>query len=208
MRRLASLALFGVAGFTTGVPVAALLLAFAPRCGYECENRAFGVAVLSVAGCTLAFLLLGYAFTRKGFVTWFRILAGSASLAILAIAGACGHYVVELRDRYQDAQSAMPVSADMNFMYMAIATRDVRAYTKAEGGAAQPAGVIPQWQRCAIDGARCEAGRRQAHMRCQTGTVFVDESDWQAFSLIPRENLRGAVAMKSMNLCAPGNVPD
>jgi hypothetical protein len=45
-------------------------------------------------------------------------------------------------------------------------------------------------------------------MRCKEGIVYVNEQDWRAFSLIPQENLPGAVAMTSMNLCAPGNVPD
>lgn len=46
-------------------------------------------------------------------------------------------------------------------------------------------------------------------MRCKGGQeVDVDEKDWPAFALIPTENVRGAMPMKSMNLCAPGNIPE
>lgn len=45
-------------------------------------------------------------------------------------------------------------------------------------------------------------------MHCKTGDVYVNEKDWPAFSLIPNENLPGAVPMKSMNLCAADNVPE
>ncbi len=45
-------------------------------------------------------------------------------------------------------------------------------------------------------------------MRCKGDVVYVNEPDWKAFFLIPKENLPGAIAMRSMNLCAPDNVPD
>ncbi len=88
---------------------------------------------------------------------------------------------------------------------MAIATRDVQTYTKAEDGDIKPATIIPQWQRCAIDGAWCGKNPRQVHMLCKTGVVYVNEADWKAFSLIPRESLNVAPTMKSMDLCGPNN---
>jgi hypothetical protein len=45
-------------------------------------------------------------------------------------------------------------------------------------------------------------------MRCKGGVVYVDEPDWKAFSPIERENLPGAAALKSMNLCAADNLPE
>ncbi|GAB7522250.1 hypothetical protein [Paraburkholderia sp. 2C] len=208
MKRLASLALFGLSGLATGIAVAAILLAFVPRCGYDCENYSFGVAVLSIIGCTVAFQLIGYVFTRGARLSLLRTLAISGLFASVAIVAAGGHYVFELRELYARAEAARPVVADFDFMYMAITTRRVRTYTKAEGGAVKPASTIPQWQRCVIDGAGCDRQPRQAHMRCKGGVVYVDESDWKAFSLIPQENLKGAIGMKSMDLCAPGNDPE
>ena len=208
MKRLAALALFGLSGSATGIVVARILTAFIPRCGYDCESDSFGIAFLSVIGCTLAFLLLGYTFTRGARLTPSRSCTVSATLAVVAILAAGGRYVVELQGRYREAEAARPVVADFDFMYMAIAMRDVQTYTMAEGGAAKHAMVIPQWERCVIDGAWCDKQPRQAHMRCKGGVVYVDEPDWKAFSLIRRENLPGAIAMKSMNLCAPDNIPE
>jgi hypothetical protein len=208
VRRIASLALFSISGCGTGLAITALLLAFVPRCGYDCENYSFSVAFVSVVGCTLAFLLVGYAFTRSARLTAVRALAISVALAAIAILAAGGRYVSELHTRYQEAQAARPVVADFDFMYMAIATRDVKTYTQAKDGKAMRTSVIPQWQRCAVDGASCDGRPKQAHMRCKGGVVYVNEPDWKAFSLIPQENLPGAIAMKSMNLCEPDNVPD
>jgi hypothetical protein len=208
VKRLASLILFCLSGFATGIAVATILLAFVPQCGYDCENRSVGVVFLSVTGCTFAFPLLGYAFTRRARGTPLRTFAISAALAAIAILTASAHYLFELHARYREAQAAVPVSADFDFMYMAIATRDVKAYAKAEGGAVRPTSVIPQWQRCVIDGAWCDTQPRLAHMRCKGGVVYVNEADWKAFSLIARENLPGAVALKSMNLCAADNLPE
>lgn len=205
MRRLASLLLFGVSGCTTGIVVAFFLLVLTPKCGYECENHSFGVAFLSVVCCTLAFLLLGYAFTRGALLSILRAVVVSATLAVGAIVAAGGEYIFELHGRYRAVESSRPVVADFDFMYMAITTRDVQTYTNAEGGDTRRASVIPQWQRCAIDGASCEGHPRQAHMRCKSGVVFVNEPDWNAFSLIPRENLAGANPIRSMSLCAANN---
>lgn len=205
MRRLASLLLFGVSGLATGVAVALFLLAFMPKCGYDCENHSFGVAFLSVVGCTLTFLLLGYAFTRGTLHSFPRALVVSAALTVVAIVAASGGYVFQLYGRYRAVEAARPVVADVDFMYMAITTRDVQTYTNAESGVTRRASVIPQWQRCAIDGASCEVHPRQAHMRCKSGVVYVNEPDWNAFSLIPRENLAGANPIRSMSLCAADN---
>jgi hypothetical protein len=79
---------------------------------------------------------------------------------------------------------------------------------KPSNGKLKPLTVIPQWQRCVIDGAWCDTKPKQAHMRCKAGVVYVNAVDWPAFSLIPKENVSGAVPMKSMNLCEVGNVPD
>lgn len=208
MRRLASLALFGLSGCAIGIAVASILLASMPRCGYDCENHSFGVVSLSLVGCTLAFLSLGYAFTRGARLTLLRTFAVSGALALVAILAASGDYVFELHSRYREAEADRPVVADFDFMYMAIAMRDVQTYTKTKGGAARPVSIIPQWQRCVIDGAWCDTQPRQAHMRCKSGVVYVNETDWKGFSLIPQENLKGAIAMKSMSLCVSGNVPD
>jgi hypothetical protein len=62
--------------------------------------------------------------------------------------------------------------------------------------------------RLPIDGALCDTQPRLAQMRCKGGVVYVDEPDWKAFSPIERENLPGAAALKSMNLCAADNLPE
>jgi hypothetical protein len=208
MKRLASLVLFGLSGFATGFAVTAILLVFVPRCGYDCENHSIGVAFLSIAGCTVAFPLIGYVFTRGTRLSLLRTVAVSGPLACVAIAAAGGHYVFELRERYVKAEAARPVVPDFDFMYMAIATRRVQTYTKVEDGAIKPAGIIPQWQRCVIAGTWCDEQPKQARMRCKGGVAYVNESDWKAFSLIPQENLKGAIDMKSTDLCAPDNIPD
>ncbi len=64
-------------------------------------------------------------------------------MAIVSIFAAGGQYVHELHARYLQAQAARPVVADFDFMYMAIATRDVQTYTRAEEGAANIVSVIP-----------------------------------------------------------------
>jgi hypothetical protein len=208
MKRFASLVLFCLCGFATGIAAAILLVAFIPQCGYDCEIIASGRGFLSVVGCTLGFLIFGYAFTRGARLTLLRAAAASTVLAIISILAASGNYVIELRDLYRRAELARPVVPDFDFMYMAITTRDVQTYTKTKGAVMKRVNVIPQWQRCVIDGASCDRKPRQAHMRCKSGVVYVNEVDWKAFSLIPRENLMGAIPMKSMDLCEPDNVPD
>jgi hypothetical protein len=208
MKRLASLVLFGLSGLASGYSVTAILLAFVPRCGYDCENQSFGVAVLAIVGCAVAFPLIGYVFTRGTRLSLLRTVAISGPLACVAIAAAGLHYVFELPELYGKAEAARPVVPDFDFMYMVIATRSVQTYTKAKDGAIKPASIIPQWQRCVVAGAWCDEQPKQARMRCKGGVVYVNESDWKAFSLIPQENLKGAIDMKSMDLCAPDNVPD
>jgi hypothetical protein len=119
MKRLASLVLFGLSGFVTGFPVTAILLVFVPRCGYDCENHSIGVAFLSIVGCTVAFPLIGYVFTRGTRLSLLRTVAISGPLACVAIAAAGVHYVFELRELYGRAEAARPVVPDFDFMYMA-----------------------------------------------------------------------------------------
>jgi hypothetical protein len=138
----------------------------------------------------------------------YRVILVLAAMILTALLGAGARYVFELHSRYREAEAVGPLVADVDFMYMAIATRGVQTYTKAEGSGPKRAIVISQWQRCLIDGASCDGRPKQAHMRCKAGVVYVNEPDWSAFSLIPQENLPGAVAMKSMKLCAPDNVPE
>ena len=208
MRSLASLVLFVLAGITTSIVVAMIVGAFAPPCGLDCESRDASYAINSAFGTVLAFPVLGYLLTCRKTPSTRRILVVLAVLIGSAILAATCRYVVELHARYIEAEAARPVVPDFDFMYMAITTRDVQTYTKAEGGVTKPVSVVPQWQRCVIDGAWCDKEPRQAHMLCKGGVVYVNEADWRAFSLIPQENLYGAVAMRSMNLCAPDNRPE
>lgn len=209
VERLAALILFVLAGIATGIGVTLIVGAFStnPGCGLDCATPDATAALLSGLGTVLAFPILGYLFTRGARLRTRRTFAVLATLIVAAIIAAGGRYLVELHAHYQEAEAARPVTPDVDFMYMAIATRDIQTYTKAEDGASKPASVVPQWQRCVIAGARCDKKPRQARMLCKGGVVYIDEADWKDFSLIPRENLEGAVAMKSMDLCAPGNVP-
>ncbi|WP_321815203.1 MULTISPECIES: hypothetical protein [unclassified Paraburkholderia] len=187
-----------------------ILLAFdkKPGCGLDCPSARSTVAIYSGILTVLAFPVLSYLLLRQGKDGFRRASVVLAAMIVIALLGAGTHYVIELHEQYRAAETARPVVADFDFMYMAIATRDVQTYTKAEESKPKAASVIPQWQRCVIDGASCDRQTVQAHMRCKAGVVYVNQADWQAFALIPRENLRGAVAMKSMNLCAPDNTPD
>ncbi|HKT99917.1 MAG TPA: hypothetical protein VJS30_25840 [Paraburkholderia sp.] len=210
MKKLAAFALFSVAGCMTAIAVVRVLLAFDsnPGCGLDCPSPDLSAALLAGFAIVLIFPSIGFVFTRgkrTGVCRTAVVLVALVSAALLATGV---RYAIELHGRYRDAEAARPVVADFDFMYMAIATRDVQTYAKAEGGAVKSTSVIPQWQRCVIDGASCDTQPRQAHMRCKSGVVYVNEPDWKNFSLIPRENLPRAVAMKSMNLCAAGNIPE
>jgi len=210
MKRLAILALFGIAGWVTAVAITNIMLAFDhnPGCGLDCASPAFTAALLSGAVTVLFFPMFGYLFSRLAKFEFARVIAILAAMVVFALLAAGGYYVLELHARYREAEDARPVVPDFDFMYMAIATRDVQAYTRAQSALAKPLSVIPQWQRCVIDGASCDRKPRRAHMRCKSGVVYVNERDWKAFSLIPRENLMGAIPMKSMDLCEPDNVSD
>lgn len=147
MKRLEALAVFTVTGCMTAIAVVRILLAFDdnPGCGLDCPSPGLSVALLAGFAIALIFPIFGFIFTR-GEHTGVRrasvILVGLIATALLA-AGV--RYTIELRGRYRDAEAAKPVVADFDFMYMAIAKRDVQTYTKAEGGAVKPANVIPQW---------------------------------------------------------------
>jgi hypothetical protein len=202
--------LFTVVGCMTAIAVSSLLLAFDrnPGCGLDCPTPGLTAALSWGAAIALIFPIAGFVCARLASSEPRRIVVVLAVLVGSSLLGASARYVFELRDHYREAEAARPVVADFDFMYMAIATRDVQAYTKPKEGTAKPVSVIPQWQRCVIGGAWCDGHPKQAHMRCKGGVVYVNESDWRAFSLIPQENLPGAIAMKSMNLCAPDNVPE
>jgi hypothetical protein len=202
--------LFTVAGCITAIAVSSLLLAFDrnPGCGLDCPTPGLTAALSWGVAIALIFPVVGLVCARLASSEPRRIVVVLAVLVGIALLGASARYVFELHDHYREAEAARPVVADFDFMYMAIATRDVQTYTKPKEGTAKPVSVIRQWQRCVIGGAWCDGHPKQAHMRCKGGVVYVNESDWRAFSLIPQENLPGAIAMKSMNLCAPDNVPD
>lgn len=210
MKRLPALALFVIAGCVTAIAVARIVGAFDhnPGCGLDCPSPDLAAALLSGFVTVLAFPIIGYIFTRGDRLTARRALVVLVALVTAAILAATCRYVLELHTRYLEAEAARPICPDPDFMYMAIATRDVQTYTKSENGNFKPATVIPQWERCAIDGAWCDKQPRQAHMLCKKGVVYVNEADWEAFSLIPEENLKFAPAMKSMNLCAPSNIAE
>ncbi|WP_061128394.1 hypothetical protein [Caballeronia catudaia] len=210
MKKVAVFVLFTVAGCVTAIAVSSILLAFDrdPGCGLDCPSPGLTAALFWGIAIALIFAVVGFVCARPAPSEPRRIVVVLAVLVGSALLGASARYVFELHDHYREAEAARPVVADFNFMYMAIATRDVQTYTKAERGALRAASVIPQWQRCVIDGASCGGQNKQAHMRCKSGVVYVNEPDWKSFSLIPQENLQGAIAMKSMNLCAPDNVPD
>ncbi|WP_233872425.1 hypothetical protein [Paraburkholderia adhaesiva] len=210
MKRLAALALFVIAGCVTAIAVVRIVGAFVhnPGCGLDCASPDLSAALLSGFVTVLAFPIIGYIFTRRERLTARRALVVLVALVVAAILAATCRYVFELHSQYIEAEAARPVQPDFDFMYMAIATRDVQTYTNAENGVLKPQSVVPQWQRCVIDGASCDKQPRQAHMFCKSGVVYVNEPDWKAFSLIPKENLKDSIPMKSMNLCAPGNIPD
>lgn len=208
MRQCLALFLLTASGLMSGYTASLLILAFNPACGYDCESRAIGIFFLVAVGCALGFPLIGYFLMRGHWGNTGRVIAISGALAFLTLALAGGCYVAQLWSREADAQAARPVRANFDFMYMAIATRDVQGLTRPAHDQVKPTVVIPQWERCAIDGAWCDTPRRQAHMLCKGGEVYVDEKDWPAFALIPKENLTGAVPLKSMRLCAAGNAPD
>ncbi|MFL9897301.1 hypothetical protein PQR71_03915 [Paraburkholderia fungorum] len=206
MKRLAALVMFAVIGAVTGTVAACIVLVFAPVCGYDCESYATGIWFFITVACFVAFPLFGHVFTRGIRLSSRRGSIVARGLVTTVLFGAGCFYVVDLHRRYADAEAARPVSTDVDFMYMSIATRDVQTYTKASNGKVKPLSVIPQWQRCAVDGAWCDTNPKQAHMRCKAGVVYVNAADWSAFSLIPKENIPGAVPMKSMKLCEPDAV--
>ncbi len=208
VKRLAALLVFAAMGTFAGTIAACVVLTFAPVCGYDCENRSFAIWLLITAACFTGFMVFGYLFTRGARLTFRGVSLAAVFLTTTVLFGATCFYVVDLRRHYADAEAARPVSANFEFMLMSIATRDVQSYTKAENGAVKPLAVISQWERCALDGAWCDTKPRQAHLLCKAGVVYVNEADWSAFTLIPKENLRGSIPMKSMNLCAADNISD
>lgn len=208
MKRLAALLVFAAMGTFAGTIAACVVLTFAPVCGYDCENRSFAIWLLITAACFTGFMVFGYLFTRGARLTFRGVSLAAVFLTTTVLFGATCFYVVDLRRHYADAEAARPVSANFEFMLMSIATRDVQSYTTAENGAVKPLAVISQWERCALDGAWCDTKPRQAHLLCKAGVVYVNEADWSAFTLIPKENLRGSIPMKSMNLCAADNISD
>ncbi|WP_052321460.1 hypothetical protein [Ralstonia sp. A12] len=178
-----------------------------PGCGLDCASPELEAALLTGLATVLMFPILGALLTRGEKLTARRVVVVSAALMIGFILAATCHYVFQLRAHYVAAEKARPIQPDLDFMYMAIAIRDVQAYAAPEAGQSSAASMIPQWQRCAIGGASCEKRPRQVQMLCKIGVVFVRESDWKNFSLIPQENVFGAIPLKSMNLCAPDNRP-
>ncbi|MCL6486986.1 MAG: hypothetical protein I4O49_22915 [Janthinobacterium lividum] len=207
MKRVMMLMGFVLAGFVTAAIVIRIMTAFDnnPGCGLDCASPELEAALLLGLATVLAFPILGFFFTRKRNSTTRRIAATLSTLMLVAILLAFVHYVFNLHTRYLRAEAARPVQPDLDFMYMAIATRDVQTYTELKKGQPQSVGMIAQWQRCAIGGASCGKQPRQAHMLCKSGEVFVNETDWKYFSLIPKENVFGAIPLKSMKLCAPDN---
>jgi hypothetical protein len=208
VKRLAALAGFLVVGFATAIAVVQIVGAFDhnPGCGLDCASLDSSFALLSGFVTVLLFPIAGYILTRGDRLTARRTLVILAALVTTAVLAASCRYVFELHSRYVEAEAASSIKPNLDFMYMAIATRDVQTYTKSENGHFKPASIVPQWQRCAIDAAWCDKKPRQAHMLCKTGVVYVNEADWNAFSLIPQERLDVAPAMKSMNLCAANNI--
>lgn len=208
MKRVAAILAFAIFGVATAWIAAEVVSAFFPVCGYECDDRSIALFLLITVGCLIGFPALGQAFTGGDQLTLRRWSIVTAVLMAAVLLAAGCFYVSALHKHYVEAKAARPVEADLDYMFMTIATRDVQTYTDADKGHAKRAAVVRQWERCALDGAWCDKTPRQAHMRCKTGEVYISEEDWQAFALIPRENAYGAVALKSMNLCAPGNHPD
>ncbi|MEQ5843080.1 hypothetical protein BWP39_20885 [Paraburkholderia acidicola] len=202
MKRFLALVFFAAVGLAAGWLASGLFLAFSPRCGYECENRAFGIFFLATVGGAFGFVLAGHLATRKRRVTAGTVLVVSTVLCLLMLLPAGGLYVWKLHGHYDEAEAARPVKPNLAFLHMTIATRAVRGYTDSDSGPVEPMRTIPQWQRCLIGTAQCKKQPRQAQMLCKDGVVYVNEADWRAFSLIPSENLPGTIALHSMNLCA------
>lgn len=207
MKRVIALMGFALAGFVTAVAVVRIMTAFDhnPGCGLDCASPDLEAALLAGLATVVAFPIFGCSLTRRENLTKRRMAAALAILVTAATLAATCHYVFKLHKRYVEAEAARPVQPDLDFMYMVIATRDVQTYTELKNGQPQSAGMISQWQRCAIGGASCEKQPRQAHMLCKNGEVFINEPDWKYFSLIPKENVFGAIPLKSMKLCAPDN---
>jgi len=202
VKRLLAILSFAFAGLVAGWFTANLLLAFTPKCGYDCETRAFGVFFLSTVGGLFGFVLIGHLATRKRRLTIRLVAAVSTALSVLMLLPAGGLYVWKLHGHYAEAEAARPVKPSLDFLHMTIATRAVQAYTGSDFGPVKRVRIIPQWQRCLIGTAQCEKRPRQAQMLCKDGVVYVNEADWRAFSLIPSENLPDAIALRSMDLCA------
>ncbi|WP_153101249.1 hypothetical protein [Paraburkholderia hayleyella] len=209
MKRLVVLAGFLFAGILVAITAIFIVgtLDNNPGCGLDCPSPDLNIALYFGLVIILAFPLLGYIFTRGNHLTMRRICASMITLTLAALFAIACFYVFKLHSKYMAAEFARPVRPDFEFMYMAIATREIQAYSEANGGAGAKR-VIPQWQRCVIDGAWCDRKIKMARMRCKVGIVDVSELDWNAFSLVPRENLPGAVPMKSMNLCDENNKSD
>ncbi|WP_133664579.1 hypothetical protein [Paraburkholderia sp. BL10I2N1] len=193
---------FAIAGLAAGWLASGSFLAFSPRCGYDCENRVFGIFFLTTIGGFFGFALIGHLATRKRHITVKTVLAVNAALCLLMLLPAWGFYTWKLHQHYVEAEAERPVKPNLEFLHMTIATRPVQGYTGSDFGPIEPMRAIPQWQRCLIGTAQCEKRPRQAEMLCKDGVVYVNEADWHAFSLIPSENLPGTIALQSMDLCA------
>lgn len=201
MKRFVAFVFFAAVGLAAGWLASGLFLAFSPRCGYDCENRAFGIFFLATVGGSVGFVLTGHLATRKRPVTVGKVLVVSAALCLLMLLPAGALYVWKLHEHYVEAEAARPVKPSLEFLHMTIATRTVQGYSSSDSGPIKPIRTIPQWQRCLIGTAQCGKQPRQAQMHCKDGVVYVNEADWRAFSLIPSENLPGTIALHSMNLC-------
>ncbi|RQR57835.1 hypothetical protein DIE19_21030 [Burkholderia sp. Bp9126] len=138
MNRIATLSVFAIAGAMSGWAASRLTLAFAPVCGYDCESQTFGTSVAATGGCLIGFVLIGHLFTRRARLTITYVLMTASSLSTATLLVARGHYVAERRARYEDAEAARPVTTNFDFMYMAIATREVQTYGNASQGDLTP----------------------------------------------------------------------
>lgn len=201
MKRIGYLFLAAILGAIVGLLSAMLLTAFIPACGEDCVSQALATLMYCVAGGMALFVGTAAVSARRAIPPARQGVIGGLVLAVLCLLPSLGYYVLTLQSECRTAKAAAPVAPDADFPHMAIATRPVQSWSDARRGPVRPGEMIGQWEKCLIGTARCDASPRQAEMRCHAGIVYVDESNWPAFSLIPKEDAPGISPLKSMRLC-------
>jgi hypothetical protein len=88
VKRLVALLVFAVTGTFAGTIAGCMMLTFAPVCGYDCENRSFGIWFLITVTCFMGFMVFGYLFTRGARLTSRRVSLVAVFLTTTVLFGA------------------------------------------------------------------------------------------------------------------------